>query len=1027
MFKTMLHDPDFIAFQGEQPNSFEPATGRTLDELRQSLADGTTNYVMPTMLAPAFKLEDCLCVGQDRVQNALRNPDTKLWLKVLCAVLFGQEPDVKREKIKLSDQADNPMILRALQKTLREHGNVDKTFTVFTRKNKDGSYAPIAFSFSNIKTGLCPAVNMNPNDFDDSWLNADDVVSYLEEEAYQSYCKAMVDFLEYDANGQHVHGILDDGMYYVCTALRNTLSGFLAPDAIGVVYHREWLPNGAAFVDYTSWFTDKLLCLTCPDLGQGVCDINGSALKFILPLKRDCANIPDALDAICGSVRGTEVGNDITITFSYNNHQYTKTYTEDNIIRSDAPYKLTNVAVWPDKKCAEWDRYYLYISNSVPANNANPATAAERQAIIRNSYKASAYVNGSWSAPVQERQGVVANRPNIPRSVEMIDHVIELSAYPEAISLTTQNDEEVGMLLPMQESLNVAGMGSAQLGIDFGTSNTLAYLRMDGQITPTPLSIDDSRRILIHSVCGATPSDDMNLNFAPDGAKGHDLPFKTVVRKLPVCDANNVNAFSALIAPLHYRTDLREEVREGLNMDDDLKWPTAAAGINCCTLGYLEYLLLMWLWQVRKSQNITNINYVFTYPKSQNLALFQNTIATLIGKMPVNFQNANPVYKTESEVVFSFVNNTAIFQQMAAAHHTINTNTGYLLMDIGGGSVDISLWQNDGQSAKLCTEVSLKDFAGNHMQVDQVRSQQHQRPQLLEEILNITDGSLTQTLTDQQLQQSPIRQQIMLYRAALNANPGAEASFRRLWTAEVDMLQNSLQAGRYTGDGTRLAKRDAYVKQIECYFHYLFFFSGYLTGQAIKEQVLQQRNGVFSVLLAGNGSRMYDLVDQGTQSFNLNNYNMFVQGMEFATNNNFPFASFDIVPSVRPKHEVAFGAACSGQNAAAGAGAQGPMTPAALANNAPIQFAGPVAQLGWLQDNNNPTALFNDAQAYVQTFLQALDNCWDSTVIQPIFGGDVGCLWNNVHNPLQARCAALSTFPEAIVEAFKIMEASVNL
>ena len=175
--------------------------------------------------------------------------------------------------------------------------------------------------------------------------------------------------------------------------------------------------------------------------------------------------------------------------------------------------------------------------------------------------------------------------------------VIETNEFPTAIELK-RNNESVGMLLPTASNLAPVPNGAnGQLGVDFGTTNTIAYFHSE-QVAPEAVTISDSRKILLQDpVNGSDSNAFLPFLFAPDEGTGSHVPFKTAVQ---VFQAVEAKAFLNAIAPLQYRADLNDRVRELLNLDDELKWPNKMAGVTIPTnsAAFLEYVMLLWLMTI---------------------------------------------------------------------------------------------------------------------------------------------------------------------------------------------------------------------------------------------------------------------------------------------------------------------------------------------------------------------------------------------------------------------------------------------
>ena len=107
-----------------------------------------------------------------------------------CAVLFNDDTHMKCYELNMGNvlqDSSKPMILRVLAKTLIETGNANPTFKVFEQRMGTGNddFKPIAFTYSGLRIGVCPVVELNPDDFGgvsndpQGWLSCNDPIEYL--------------------------------------------------------------------------------------------------------------------------------------------------------------------------------------------------------------------------------------------------------------------------------------------------------------------------------------------------------------------------------------------------------------------------------------------------------------------------------------------------------------------------------------------------------------------------------------------------------------------------------------------------------------------------------------------------------------------------------------------------------------------------------------------------------------------------------------------------------------------------------
>ena len=908
--KSMLPETrDFITWPANEVNTAFKHLGdtHTLDTLRKALRGRITDEAtIPNMLMPANRLESLMhCNDQAQAQETLQDEHVKEWLRVLCAVLFNDDTHMKCYELNMGNvlqDSSKPMILRVLAKTLIETGNANPTFKVFEQRMGTGNddFKPIAFTYSGLRIGVCPVVKLNPDDFGgvsndpQGWLSCNDPIEYLRRPENTAYRARLDDYLVYDnnGNGTHSYGVFEQEYRIICDEIRSQLAPANGTKA-AFFPQRIQNPGGVNQpISYIHWFTDSILCVSCNQNGDGVLAVPGKDFKCVLPIKRLCINEGGDIRAVCNSASVNVMGDDLIVSFTYNNLLNQRRYTPNMQIHFDVNQNpsgsIGSIMLWPNKVCPEWNRYFSYLSNNcfgLSDNELNP-------------FSMEVYAGTAWHGNQAEfRKMQQIGNKNTQNYVW--DCVIETNEFPTAIELK-RNNEAVGMLVPTASNLAPVPNGAnGQLGVDFGTTNTIAYFHSK-QVDPEAVTISDSRKILLQDpVNGSDSNAFLPFLFAPDGGTGSHVPFKTAVQ---VFQAVEAKAFLNAIAPLQYRADLNDRVRELLNLDDDLKWPNNMAGVTIPTnsAAFLEYVMLLWLWEVRRQYNVLPNHYVFTYPGAMNVGFIRNLTTKVLSHMPGYTARTSVDYATEASVVINFLEDEVVRGKYAAqGYNWIDIHTGYLLMDIGGGSVDVSLWQEKQHQVLLCSELSLENFAGNRIQLEQVYPVGALQPKLhlLAEIMGYSQNELNNV--------GSTSDAVAFYQFC-NKQCRNLKSFRQQWTAHIDTIRMGMEMEE---DNAQMPRRYRYRKTLEMYFHFMFFLNGYAYGKALQEGRMSLEKGTFAIMMAGNGSRMYDLCGGNSPEFQRLNLGMFEKGVKYAGyEENLEGVTVTIVPSIMHKHEVAYGA-----------------------------------------------------------------------------------------------------------------------
>ena len=938
-------------------------TNKSLDDLHTALPGQISeDAIMPNMLKPALILKNLMDVNNDNAADqAITDRRFNEWLRVLCAVLFTPAAQLKVTDIDLKNVLDNQkddMILRVLSKTLIEAGKfqvVDgvrtptfRLFSLCTDSQKD-IWEPIAFTYFGLEIGLCPTVGLDRNNFagkpcdPQGWFSCADVIEELNTDSKAIYRARIGECL----NGQAYH-LFGTELNYISRRIYSKLNPTVINTA--AAFYPERINYGAQQNNYERWFTDSILCVSCEQTGEGVLSVPGKDFKCILPIRKRCIADGGDIQQIRDSATVAVQGDDLIVSFSYNGTTSPWSYTKDKqILCTGDENPLGSVMLWPNQSCPEWDRYFSYLSNDCQGKEENDLSL----------FSMDVYAGQKWHRGNDRK---MCRRENNSTKNYVADSVIETQSFPVAISVK-YDGAEIGMFVPKQDELSAVNRSQGQLGIDFGTTNTIAYFSVDnGNPTANALTISDNRKILLQNSAAASCTMLLPFLFAPDAIMGEKIPYKTAVQVFP----GDPQAFVSAVAPLRYRADMRDQLRMTLNLQDDLKWPqNKAAAAQPNTVAFLEYLLLLWLWEIRTKYSLTNVDYVFTYPGAMPQAYIKKLVDAVMTRIPAAFRPTNtatnPQYVTEASVVINYLKDPATINNYLNHGYTglVNPHVGYMLLDIGGGSVDVSLWQN----GQLCSEFSIEKFAGDRLQTEQVYPRGLKTGPRIDLLLDIMgyDLSTIATATGKDAAfYSYVSQRVKT--PGGKEEPIDANGFRQQWGAMVEDILEDMMANPTDALGS---KRCMYRKTIEMYFHFLFFLTGYMYGQAANEGRFHVNGGSFCILMAGNGSRMYKLNGyEKDTDFDGINQSFFLNGIRYA---NHPVDKIEqnvtvyILPSVNHKHEVAHGA-CLYSGGIVKTTATHPAT-------------GFKSLASWAENNNavDIDQLCNESVALFQAYIESLD------------------------------------------------------
>lgn len=260
----------------------------------------------------------------------------------------------------------------------------------------------------------------------------------------------------------------------------------------------------------------------------------------------------------------------------------------------------------------------------------------------------------------------------------------------------------------------------ANVGIDFGTSNSSIYARLDGQSAPKAIEFANRHRRLIVDP-NAPDEASQYANFLPLAAVG--TPFLSVYGDRAGPPASSYPLKDGYI---WFRHDLSGSLKETLNprasLHFNLKWSDHQDDVER-SRAFLRQAMLMTAAELSaRGISPARIGWRFSYPESGNfrydryrnnfrVALEEATAAIRIPQPDEQSRLEEPL--TESEAAAFY------FQDRALAKFVGPTIT----VDIGGGTTDIAVW--DGLNLRWRHSL---DLAGRKLLISYLL----RRPKLIE-------------------------------------------------------------------------------------------------------------------------------------------------------------------------------------------------------------------------------------------------------------------------------------------------------
>ena len=442
---------------------------------------------------------------------------------------------------------------------------------------------------------------------------------------------------------------------------------------------------------------------------------NGSQVNIILPVKEELLNYLDEEYLASHSnieINGTDIDVELKLPltgFAKEGKQLVvkKTYRQSNGNDSlnEICYlgALPMIQVWPnfvlDKgKEANWQAYYSFY------NNLNRQTF--------------------YARPYWEEENIVKRELQLEGKAE----IIKGTSFPTAFVCSAEQDTDngpmsypVGVILlkkPQRVQYNVPNR-KAKIGIDFGTTNTVAYMSIDGD-TPKILTLhnyneNEPNESMLYDV---TVNDDpicreeVRRNFIAMSEQPQEpaTSIRTIFHTHNGSFVSDIGAAPLLLGNIYYLDDADSVLDDknilGSLQTEEMKWDLN--GINNMESFLLE--LGMQCMAEAVKAGVTEIEWAYSYPTSFTL--------THISRLSSLWKNNLDKFKNISALVSGILNNRTESIAMAtffANQMDAHIIRGVVCLDIGGGSTDIAVWQGTTMSTTDVRYQTSLRFAGKEI------------------------------------------------------------------------------------------------------------------------------------------------------------------------------------------------------------------------------------------------------------------------------------------------------------------------
>lgn len=471
--------------------------------------------------------------------------------------------------------------------------------------------------------------------------------------------------------------------------------------------------------------------------------------------------------------------------------------------------------------------------------------------------------------------------------------LVKGKSFPEGyvckIALDTVQGEkeyEVGLILLQKPTkLPNTNNNPCKIGVDFGTTNSLAYMHMTSTEEIELVRFQNR----LYKVTEYEDSEDAKGHLRRHFFSVYEQPNGDAVSIRTLFNPNNESTFNGdleqpVFPGVAYFLDsidniFSDQCVPNLQQGKEMKWDSVNGR------EYMKYFLLnigLLCMAEAVVKGASEISWYYSYPKVFNTSE-KNDLASIWDRMINVFKTICPIIdnetgnKTESIAMAEFFKN-----EMKGTF-----NRGIVCLDIGGGSTDIAIWQGL-NSDKPKGQCSLR-FAGN----DILNKQLYRNRKVLLKFCN-NDEEFNDTIRE-----------IVNKTNEKDFNMGLEALLKYY----EKMLFNSL----VTKGSDKEIK--IFIRNIAFALGGIFYYVGMLLGQLNKNSEIKLVD-LPHCYVGGNGSKLLDWVSNGNYKgvalFKDIYANCLILGL---LNINKPSecrsTKFEIKQSSNPKEEVAYGLVCN--------------------------------------------------------------------------------------------------------------------
>lgn len=491
--------------------------------------------------------------------------------------------------------------------------------------------------------------------------------------------------------------------------------------------------------------------------------------------------------------------------------------------------EIPAIAIWPPECSERWNDYYIYL-------------------------------NGA--------QGTIEiDLDNVQKGENK--YVSCLKRFPYAIALKKDKVHSVGMILPNYEVKSTANVANtnATVGIDFGTSGTTVYAKIDNGNFPILIDIgEDVAQWII-------PGDNDEVRMLSEYFISVIPEQRELYSIYRMQSENMKQSVKPLLDGLIYQAQENEMIENSPKFLAGMKWDIV--NNKAYYQAFIEELCLH-IRRMLYKYGVTSVTWRYALPQGMKEA---SSYQQIWKNNMLNFLNSTmgDVTHTISAQEYTESEAASLYFLHAPEIKAVNQDKGYLVVDIGGGSMDIAVWQRkQGKEASMIAQTSIP-VAGRLLFTRWLALNLN-----LDEIIAAVFSN------------DPIKEQLNKIKNISDINI-ENAVLERIVNSQIEKIMDAYM--QKTGWAKRVER------QLEFGMALLLYTLGSFVGYLKKSQILieQDNTGSFCIALGGNGSKIMNWLSCREKL-----HEMFEKGLksrEVSSEHCKP----QIILSQSPKKEVAYG------------------------------------------------------------------------------------------------------------------------